>query len=74
LASDDEIAEEEPYDEDEDEEPAEDHFDIMSFLSSQADEVESEEQTAIIDDFINGSETTLEVSLEQLIAFTRKKK
>ncbi len=66
-------AEEDSF-EDDDEDEGEDHFDIMSFLSSQAEEAEAEEKNAVIDDFINGSETILEVTLEQLIAYTQKKK
>ena len=47
-------------------------FDIMDFLSMQAESIAEEEDSAI-EEFIAGTETTLEVTLEQLIAFSRKK-
>jgi len=58
---------------DSDSEDSDDNFDIMSFLAQQADEAEEDENGAVIEDFINGSETKLDVSLEQLIAYNRKK-
>ena len=47
-------------------------FDIMDFLSMQAENMAEEEDSAI-DEFISGDETLLEVTLEQLIAYNRKK-
>jgi len=63
------------FDDDEDEDEDDDHFDIMAFLSQQADASEEEEASAGIDEFINNStETVLDVSLEQLVSYIKRKK
>ena len=68
--------EEPEYEDDEDDEDEydDDPFDIMAFLSQQADAGAEEEQSAFIDDFINGSETVADVSLEQLMIYISRKK
>ena len=56
------------------EDDGDDDFDIMSFLAQQADEVVSEETGEEIEDFINGSETVLGVTLEQLMAYIKNQR
>ena len=51
-----------------------DDFDIMAFLAQQADEIAENSPDSTIDDFINGTETVHDVTLEQLISYNRKAK
>lgn len=51
-----------------------DEFDVMGFLAQQAAEIEVDENDTSIEDFINSSETVLDVTLEQLAGYNKKKK
>ncbi len=49
-------------------------FDVMGFLAQQAAEIEVDENDTSVDEFINSSETVLDVTLEQLAAYNKKRK
>ena len=57
-----------------DDDSGDDDFDIMAFLAQQADEgeAEAEEDDFTIEEFINGSETVLDITLEQLASYIKK--
>ena len=62
---------EEPEDENSDNDE-DDGFDIMTFLRNQAMEMTPEDADTAIEDFINSTETVIEVTLEQLINYNTK--
>lgn len=63
----------EDFDAEQDEEPAE--FDVMAFLAQQAEEMEAEAQNdTSVEDFIESDETTIEITLEQLISYNKRSK
>jgi len=49
-------------------------FDVMEFLAQQAPQLNVDESDTSIEDFINGSETVLDVTLEQLVSYNKKAK
>ncbi len=70
----DDLDDEEDYEDESEEDDEGDGFDIMSFLASQAETQEEEESDNTVESFIHGTETKIQVSLDQLMGYLKSKR